>query len=113
MGLLDKLKGKGWGKDAEPVGGFDELQADAESEEPQPDTVSGVQGHVTLDMNALPTVGDSSIISEATPSELAPDFAESRLHAGALAAGAAGAVALPPIGNRSPAEQQRILIITI
>ncbi|MBI5259594.1 MAG: type IV pili methyl-accepting chemotaxis transducer N-terminal domain-containing protein [Burkholderiales bacterium] len=116
MGLLDKLKGKGWGKGgdaAEPVGGFDELQASAEGEEPHPDTVTGAQGHVTLDMNALPTVGDSSIISEATPSELAPDFAESRLQTSELAAGGAGAAAvaaLPFIGQRSLPEQQRILV---
>ena len=96
MGLLDRLKGKGWGKGGdqpEPVAGFDELQADAESGEVNPDTQSSAQGHVTLDMNALPTAGDSSIISEATPSELAPEFAESRMHAGTVAAAAAGATA--------------------
>ncbi|WP_395698843.1 methyl-accepting chemotaxis protein [Aquabacterium sp.] len=114
MGLLDKLKGKGWSKGEQPeaVGGFDELQANAEGEEPQPDT-HAPQGHVTLDMNALPTVGgDSSIISEAAPSELAPDFVESRLQPGGLAAmtgGAATAAALPFIGQRSLPEQQRIL----
>ena len=116
MGLLDRLKGKGWGKGGdqpEPVAGFDELQADAESGEVNPDTLSSAQGHVTLDMNALPTAGDSSIISEATPSELAPEFAESRLHAGAVAAAGAGAAALPLIGNRSLPEQQRILGWTI
>lgn len=116
MGLLDKLKGKGWGKGGdqpEPVAGFDELQADAEGGDANPDTVTGAQGHVTLDMNALPTAGDSSIISEATPSELAPDFTESRLHAGGLAATGAGVAALPLIGNRPLAEQQRILFWVI
>jgi twitching motility protein PilJ len=116
MGLLDRLKGKGWGKGGdqpEPVAGFDELQADAESGEVTPDTQSSAQGHVTLDMNALPTAGDSSIISEATPSELAPEFAESRMHAGTVAAAAAGVTALPLIGSRSLPEQQRILGWTI
>ena len=116
MGLLDRLKGKGWGKGGdqpEPAAGFDELQADAESGDVNPDTLSSAQGHVTLDMNALPTAADSSIISEATPSELAPEFTESRLHAGAAAGLGAGAAALPLIGSRTLPEQQRILGWTI
>jgi twitching motility protein PilJ len=116
MGLLDRLKSKGWGKGGDqpdPVAGFDELQADAERGDASADTVSSAQGHVTLDMNALPNGGDSSIISEATPSELAPDFGESRLHAGGMAAAGAGMAALPLIGGRSLGEQQRILGWTI
>lgn len=114
MGLLDKLKGMGRGKNADHApGDFDEMQADAEGEEVNPSTMSSAQGHVTLDMNALPTVGDSSIISEATPSELAPDFAESRMHAATLAAAGVGTAALPLIGNRPAGEQQRILVGSI
>ena len=112
MGFLDKLKGKGWNTGDQPQAprGFDELQAAADgggADDPNPDT-SHRQGHVTLDMNALPTAADSSIISEAAPSELAQDFAESRLTAGADGAPAAAAV-LPLIGDRPLPEQQRIL----
>ena len=54
---------------------------------------------------------DTSIISEAAPSEMA-DFSETRIQEGALAAGAAG-TGLPLIGGRPIAQQQRILFIMV
>ena len=58
-------------------------------------------GTVTLDMTAMPqgANADSSIITEAAPSEMA-DFTETRIQ-GAETAGA-GASGLPFIGNMAP-----------
>jgi twitching motility protein PilJ len=105
MGLLDKLKVKGWGKSGSSTSasrGFDEL-SDAVD-----DGSSGVSG-VTLDMNALPPNGrDGSIISEAEPSDHAPEFSESRLLPVA-AQDEVGVTSLPLIGARSAKQQQLIL----
>jgi twitching motility protein PilJ len=64
----------------------------------------------TLDMNAMPTVSDSSIISEVAPSELSADFRDSR---GVALAPVAAARPLPLIGDRPIAQQQRILGIVL
>ncbi|MBL0090228.1 MAG: type IV pili methyl-accepting chemotaxis transducer N-terminal domain-containing protein [Ideonella sp.] len=113
MGLLDKLKGKGRGRDgagpSAPMG-FDEMQAEVDAKGDVPligpgshqDSISGPDTHGGA------TQSDTSIISEAAPSEMAQDFVDSRLTAGAASAVAAG-VALPFIGERPPAQQQRIL----
>ena len=52
---------------------------------------------------------DTSIITEAAPSEMA-DFSETRIQEGELAAASSG-TGLPVIGNRPVAEQQRILFV--
>jgi twitching motility protein PilJ len=113
MGLLDKLKGKGRGKDAAGLSapmGFDEMQAEVDSKGDMPlmghgphaDSVPGLDSHSTA------ALADTSIISEAAPSEMAPDFMDSRLTAISASAAPMG-VALPFIGNRPPEQQQRIL----
>lgn len=112
MSLLNKIKGFGR-KD----GGLldqDTLEQDGRYDEPAgrvngtdvPDlALPGNDGAATLDMGAHPTGAiDSSIITEAAPSELA-EFSENRVERDA----AAGAAALPLIGKRPLAEQQRLL----
>ena len=113
MGLLDRFKRKSWGKDGsgEPVGGFDELQAAADSSD---DVTTVRPSGVTLDMNALRGSADSSIISESAPSEMAADFMESRLRgvdaaATSSVAAAAAGVGLPLIGHLPAQQQQRVL----
>jgi twitching motility protein PilJ len=54
---------------------------------------------------------DTSIITEAAPSEMA-DFSETRIQDGELARAAAG-TGLPLIGRRPVAEQQRILFVMV
>ncbi|MFN0182954.1 MAG: methyl-accepting chemotaxis protein [Aquabacterium sp.] len=105
MGLLDRFKNKPWGKrGAEPVAGFDELQAAAD------DAATMATTGVTLDMNALRHAADSSIISEAAPSEMAPEFVESRLRLPETPAAAAPTgAALPLIGHLPAQQQQRLL----
>jgi twitching motility protein PilJ len=111
MSFLDKFKNKGWGKrsDVDSESPFDEL-VDAPGSSggtPQAD------GAVTLDMNATlprPTLSsaDSSIISEAEPSEMAGDFTETRIQGGdgQLDMVSSG---LPLIGGQPVSKQQRIL----
>lgn len=100
MSFLDKFKGRGQRKSAD----------DANDDGAYPvadDLALAGDGSATLDLAATvqsPMAGDSSIITEAAPSELPGDFGEAR------AAGAAGAAAgLPLIGRLPPAEQQRVL----
>ena len=70
---------------------------------------------MTLDMNAptqQPTLGrDSSILSEALPSETAGDFSETRLPGNEGADSAA--TGLPLIGGLPLAQQQRLLTFTV
>ena len=54
---------------------------------------------------------DTSIITEAAPSEMA-DFSETRMQEGELAAAASG-TGLPLIGNRPVGEQQRVLFAMV
>ena len=112
MSLLNKIKGLGR-KDGGSLD-QDTLEQDGRYDEQMrvngtdvPDlALPGNEGAATLDMGALPPTGamDSSIISEAAPSELA-EFSEARAQGGAAAA----AAALPLIGWRPLGEQQRIL----
>jgi len=117
MGLLDRLKNKGRGNDTgrheQPVG-FDEVQAEADAAGLSSPTQASdtSEAGTTLNMDAVPTAADSSIISEAAPSEMAQEFSESRLQLPVTGAAAAGA-ALPFIGGRTLAEQQRILAALI
>lgn len=111
MSLLNKIKGLGR-KDGglldqdtlEQDGRYDETAGRMNGAEVPDLSLSGNDGAATLDMGAHPNGGmDSSIITEAAPSELA-EFSETR----AAGAGAAAA-ALPIIGSRPHGEQQRIL----
>lgn len=104
MSFLDKFKGRGQRRTADDA---DELGYDEAF--PLADELATAGGATaTLDMSAMspPTLSqDSSIISEATPSELPGDFAETRVQG--ADGGAAGG--LPMIGNLPAAEQQRVL----
>jgi twitching motility protein PilJ len=113
MSLLNKIKGLGR-KDGASLD-QDTLEQDGRYDEPHarvngtdvPDlALPGNEGAATLDMGAHPPTGamDSSIISEAAPSEMA-EFSETRVQG----AEGAGAAALPLIGRRPVGEQQRIL----
>jgi twitching motility protein PilJ len=118
MSFLNKIKG--WGqKDEVALAGangavthaFDEMPAShgarASSEGPATDvTAAAVYDVPTVQQ----TQGlDTSIISEAAPSEMA-DFSETRIQEADLAAGTGG-TGLPLIGNRPVAQQQRILFV--
>ncbi|HUG23842.1 methyl-accepting chemotaxis protein [Piscinibacter sp.] len=113
MSFLNKIKG--WGQDRGADEGatthqdtpFDDA-FDKQADTPRPragDTAS-------LEVPAMQQTmagADSSIITEAAPSEMA-DFSETRLQ-GTEAANEAGS-GLPIIGKRPVEEQQRLLIIT-
>ena len=106
MSFLDKFKTKGWNKgpDDEPGSPFDEM-------EPKPDA----SGAATLEMmpTGVPTVtqeDDTSIISEAAPSEMAADFHETRARGADAAELAAAGTGLPLIGHWAADQQQRTLV---
>ena len=121
MSFLNKIKGWG-GKDgaaaemseadqtplaqalpiSEHTGGFDAPPGAARSDGAQHETPT-VQHAADL---------DTSIISEAAPSEMA-DFAETRIPDADLARAAAAGTGLPLIGHRPVAEQQRILAFMV
>jgi twitching motility protein PilJ len=110
MSFLDRIRGKArdtQGPESVPAVPFDELALPAN---PMEQTVRlGSGGAATLDPNAPPPdLGDNSIISEAAPSELAPEFSETR----APETGFAAAGALPFIGHLPAPQQQRILVGT-
>ncbi|MES1162934.1 MAG: methyl-accepting chemotaxis protein, partial [Rhizobacter sp.] len=101
---MNKFKGWGQKDEAAMAGGaaatFDDLHAATEQPPVEP-----VSHDVPTQQQAT---NDTSIITEAAPSEMA-DFSETRLqeHQAAVAAG----TGLPVIGQRPVAEQQRILIV--
>jgi len=106
MSFLDRITGSGRAKNddgpqtvSKP---FDELSPPANPNEVTVRLGGGTAGGETQ--------ADSSIITEAAPSELAPDFAESRhpgLDPDSFDSG------LPVIGNWPLARQQRTLILTL
>ncbi len=106
MSLLDRIKGAGRAKpEADinlPSTPFEELAQ----------TVNPSEATVRLGQSTLAPGGreggDSSIISEAAPSELAPEFSETRMP-GADADGVSSG--LPIIGGWPMARQQRVLAI--
>ncbi len=108
MSFLDRIKGNGRKPEAESTAGpgtapFDEL---AQPDNPMEATMR--LGHSTL--GAVPSRldnEDSSIISEAAPSEMAADFPESR-HPGADAEGFT--TGLPVVGAWPLARQQRAML---
>ena len=114
MSFLDRIKGSGHDKNADvptsgPAEPFDELSPPAN---PMEATVR--LGHSTLSPpmpNAQRAdMEDSSIISEAAPSELAADYAELGMSRGPEE-GAAFSSGLPVIGAWPLARQQRTLIM--
>ncbi|MFY8089160.1 MAG: type IV pili methyl-accepting chemotaxis transducer N-terminal domain-containing protein, partial [Rubrivivax sp.] len=110
MSLLDRIKGAGRAKpEADiplPSAPFDELASP-----PGPNEVTVRLGQSTLAPGGRDG-GDSSIISEAAPSELAPEFSETRLP-GAEGEADGFTSGLPVIGTWALARQQRALIIMV
>ncbi len=114
MGFLNKIKGWGQKENGAP-------EHDAVDDAPFADAYKPVGGDAAaLDVSAapsfeVPTVQqsqgnmDTSIITEAAPSEMA-DFSETRIQEAAAAAAGSG---LPVIGNRPVAQQQRILSVMV
>lgn len=105
MSLLDRMKGITGGKpEAAPA-------TDLDLGPPGP-----TEATVRLDAGTLADLGSGtptqadSIISEATPSELATDYSESRAQLEADAASAGRATGLPLIGHWPAARQQRLLV---
>jgi len=107
MGFMERFKAKGRGNGGvatAELSPFDEMVL------PHGGAADRAGNHastVSLDMHPSQATRQisTSIISEAAPSELAPDFNESRpQHAAPMAA-----AALPLIGNKTVPEQQRIL----
>jgi twitching motility protein PilJ len=108
MSFLDRIKGKSRSAsapDSMPPVPYDEV---VDTASPMEVTVRLGPGGTTLAPESpRSTLGDSSIISEASPSELAPEYSDSP---------AAGVFerperALPVIGHLPPARQQRMLLI--
>ena len=106
MSFLDKIKGMG------------KREAKADPGDDMPfDEAYPVADDLSPEGNAAAAAGpltDSSIITEAAPSELPPDYPDTRMQAAeaAVPAAAAGA-ALPLIGHLPAARQQRILAGTL
>ena len=101
MSFLDRISGR----DPAPPSHFDELDP---PDNPMERTVR--LGQRTLIPGERAGDDDSSIISQAAPSELAADFAESR-HAGTRSADDVFPSGLPVLGGWPLARQQRALFI--
>jgi twitching motility protein PilJ len=114
MGFMERFKAKGRsnsGAATAELSPFDEMLVSHSSAAGE--RTVALQSAVTLDMNAIPpskVMNDTSIISEAAPSEMAPDFSGTRVQ---TASAMPLAAALPFIGRKSVAEQQRILGVTV
>ena len=106
MSFLDRIKGTGRGaNDAPPAAApFDELAPPAN---PMENTVR--LGHSTMAPEPAQTEADSSIISEAAPSELAAEFSDTR-QPGAAPAGEFTS-GLPVVGRWPLARQQRAMVV--
>ena len=117
MSFLNKIKGWG-GKEGAALAGdaavavptFDELQAGKSAHAVSEHSANDVTAAAVYDVptQQQPIDQDTSIISEAAPSEMA-DFSETRLQDNERGLAAAG-TGLPLIGKRPVADQQRILI---
>jgi len=109
MSLLDRIKGAGRAKPeadiALPSTPFDDMASPA-----GPTEVTVRLGQSTLSPGSRDS-GDSSIISEAAPSELAQEFSETRMP-GAGPDSDTFTSGLPIIGTWPLARQQRALVIT-
>jgi len=112
MGFMERFKAKGRGNGGvatAELSPFDEMVIPHRGR--AMDRAGSHASTVSLDMHASQATRQisSSIISEAAPSELAPDFNESRPQQAAPVA----ATVLPLIGNRTVPEQQRILGVVV
>ncbi|MFT3817705.1 MAG: methyl-accepting chemotaxis protein [Rubrivivax sp.] len=105
MSFLDKITGSPRKAEVHPSS-FDDEQTPPHPVNPMEETMRLGPGSVLPE--SLSSRGDSSIISEAAPSELAAEFSETRM-AGEL--DDAGASGLPLIGGWPAARQQRLLLI--
>jgi twitching motility protein PilJ len=117
MSFLNKITGRGNQRNDESAGGagvltFDDMASRATGDTPT--AQQDMSATATLDMAAIDADphADSSIITEAAPSEMT-EFSETRIHAAEAAAAAAAGSGLPMIGERPVAEQQRILLWVI
>ncbi len=119
MSFLDKFTTKGPKGRASDKASDDELASMFDEVVPlgrnETAVAAAAGGAMTQDMNAVVTApalnADSSILSEALPSETAGDFTETRLP-GADGAGTGG-TGLPLIGGMPLAQQQRILTFVV
>lgn len=108
MSLLDRIKGAGRAKpEADIHLPSAPIQFDDMAVAPSPTEVTVRLGQSTLAPGAREGA-DSSIISEAAPSELAPEFSETRLPGSEADGFTSG---LPIIGTWPLAKQQRALVI--
>src|SRR5438105_1871335 len=111
MSFLNKMKSWG-GKNAEPDAAQQDNPFEDAFAQPSQELAVSPNGTATLDVLEVPTHqhtvgGDSSIISEAAPSEMA-DFSETRIQ-GADAAAMGASSGLPMIGQRPISQPQTIL----
>jgi len=107
MSLLDKMKGMARGKQGPgetPANAYDELDL---ALNPMEATVRLGPGTIPAEVGGR-SGADSSIISEAAPSELAADYGETRLPSDAD--DGTGGSGLPVIGHWPAAQQQRLLV---
>ncbi len=112
MSFLDKIKSKGKGRDRDEFDlDNDALPLDDVAALGIPGRHGSVNSSHGADVSGRNQNMDSSIITEAAPSEIA-DFSETRLPSGG-SDDFAGATGLPLIGNRSMAAQQRILGVIV
>ena len=106
MSFMDKIKGLGRERQRDDdVSPFDEIGAESAGA-----VTVNADGTATLDMNVLPLSAaqpDTSIITEAAPSELGSEFSPTRIPQEQVAAAAGSG--LPLIGHRPVADQQRTL----
>ncbi len=107
MSLLDRMKGMGKGKPEADAPAT--IEEDRPPANPMEATMRLGPGTITQDGPPTQTEGDSSIISEAAPSEMAAEYNETRLQADADEMAALG-TGLPVIGHWPAARQQRLLL---
>ena len=111
MSFLNKIKGLGQRKSSSEAADdlpFDEAYPMAD------DLTAATRGaDAALDLGTMPVAGthddDSSIISEAAPSEMSDGFSETRLDGPATDGAVAAGSALPLIGRLALGTQQRVL----
>ncbi|MFO1326969.1 MAG: methyl-accepting chemotaxis protein [Rubrivivax sp.] len=108
MSFLDKISGLSRKPEEPPLPAPELEQTPPPPVNPMEQTQRLGQGTSILPDSALPaSSGDSSIISEAAPSELAADFSETRMPGEVDDSSASG---LPVIGAWPAARQQRVLL---
>jgi twitching motility protein PilJ len=112
MGLLSKFKGVGEGKaqsDPSEDLPFDRAYPVADASP----ALMAATGSSAGDTTTLQGQGDTSIISEAAPSEMPGEFSDTRLQDGDRQSPGSSGSGLPVIGRMPVAKQQRILFATV